>query len=369
MPKDYDDMNDDDGSFHREKGGSSNKKILMMVVLLGIAICVVVVLIGWNKFFPAETTPKVSQPMTQVTPSESKPLEATTPQAEKVHDAPVVTPPEPKQVEAVVKPSGQATPSNTAVSLSDTKSVAVGKNMVQFVTHKVAEGEDLATIAKTYGLKIQTIVSVNQIRNVNAIQPGIEIRIPDRDGQMYEVKDGDMLSTIARSYNLGWKSLMEVNGLNNEMIKPGQQLFIPDATASSSSALADIATVSFQKPVSGAITGKYGQLSGDPADAGALDGILIEGKAGDAVKAAADGDVVDAGYEQKGKGRFVVINHGNGYRTTYAHLDYVEVKSGAKVSKGQVLGSIGTSGTTYKVPTLYFSIEQNGISLNPVDFF
>ena len=117
-----------------------------------------------------------------------------------------------------------------------------------------------------------------------------------------------MLSTIARSYNMGWKTLMEVNGLSNEMIRPGQSLFIPD-TVQGGAAAAEIASVSFQKPAQGKLIGSFGQPSTDPADQGNLDGVLIQGLAGAAVTAAANGDVVDAGYEQKGRGRFVIVSH------------------------------------------------------------
>jgi murein DD-endopeptidase MepM/ murein hydrolase activator NlpD len=323
-------------------------------------------MLGWNALFPPEAQVADAARTETVVTS----LPPTTPAVQVVAEAPVVTVPEMKDVKAptqnpvpVVQQGG-----TTALSLSDVKSAETSKLSVQYLDHVVADGEDIAGIAASYGLKSQTVIAVNQIRNVNAVRPGVTLRIPDRDGQVYVVKNGDMLSAIARSYNMGWKTLMEVNGLTNEMIRPGQTLFIPDQTQTIAE-VAEVATVSFQKPAKGNIIGSFGQVSADPADDGNLDGVLIEGQAGSAVFAAANGDVVDAGYEQKGRGRFVVISHDDGYKTTYAHLENVDVKSGVKVIKGQVIGSMGTSGTNFASPTLYFAIEQNGISLNPADFF
>ncbi len=90
---------------------------------------------------------------------------------------------------------------------------------------------------------------------------------------------------------------------------------------------------------------------------------------GEAVLASAKGEVVDAGYEQKGRGRFVILSHEGGYRSSYYHLENVEVRIGMSLEKGQTIGSIGTSGTDYEQPTLFFSIEQSGIALDPMQFF
>jgi len=371
MGKDsYDDMQDRNGTTKSPRASGGDKKILTIVIILGIGICVLVVLLGWNALFPPEKE-TAKTPVVQESPA---PVVVTpppaTPAVKVVAEAPIVSAPGLSDLSQKT-PATEAKPvtaGTTAVSLSDTKKAQASKNSVQYLDHVVAEGEDITSISASYGLKMQTIISVNQIRNVNAVKPGLTLRIPDRDGQLYVVKNGDMLSTIARSYNMGWKTLMEVNGLSNEMIRPGQSLFIPD-TVQGGAAAAEIASVSFQKPAQGKLIGSFGQPSTDPADQGNLDGVLIQGLAGAAVTAAANGDVVDAGYEQKGRGRFVIVSHEDGYKTTYAHLENVDVKTGMKVAKGQVIGSMGTSGTEYANPTLYFAIEQNGINLNPADFF
>jgi len=369
MAKDnYDDMID--GPARRSsRGGTYERpsKGLIWTIALGIAICVVVVIV-WYQFFPNNPDRGVNSALAS---------EATAKKVVQVVDAPEVLTPTAINVDQNVpspKPADAVVPDNQARSLGDTKPrSATSSKTVQYAQHAVVDGEDLNTIASLYSLKTQTLISVNQIRNVQAVKAGISLQIPDRDGQLYTVREGDMLSTIARKYsaNLGWKTLQELNGLKSENLSVGQQLFIPDTSSQSLIQMADIAPIQFQKPAQGSITALFGQSYTNPATGktDSLTGILIEGSPGSAVVASAGGNVVSAGNEVKGRGKFVELSHEGGYRTTYTHLENVEVKIGMTLSKGEVIGSIGTSGTSYDKPTLFFSIEQSGIALDPSQFF
>ncbi len=368
MGKDYyDDMQERPS---RKAGRDSYKtkpsRGLIWTIALGIAICVVVIIV-WYQFFPAQGA----------SPSKAKEaVEEVLPQVERISDAPQVETPVAVAEQPVQELPDAPVIDTQARSLDDVveqRTNGPSSVTVQFADHAVASGEDLASIAKLYNLKTQTLISVNQIRNIQAIKEGVVLRIPDRDGQLYTVREGDMLSTIARKYSpsLGWKTLQEINGLKSENIMVGQQLFIPDTSTSSMVQLADVAPIQFQKPTGGTITVLFGQPYENPATGmnESLGGILITGTYGSAVVAAASGQVVDAGYEVKGRGRFVILSHEGGYRTSYHHLENVEVRIGMSLDKGQTIGSIGTSGTTYEKPTLFFSIEQSGIALDPSQFF
>ncbi len=370
MAKDnYDDMMDRPAR-RSSRGGTYDRpsRGLIWTIALGIAICVVVIIV-WYQFFP--NNPDRGEASALAT-------EATAKKVEQVIDAPEVLTPTAINVDQNV-PTPNATepvvPENQARSLSDTKplSAATNSKTVQYAQHVVVDGEDLNSIAALYSLKTQTLISVNQIRNIQAVKPGISLEIPDRDGQLYTVREGDMLSTIARKYstNLGWKTLQELNGLKSENLSVGQRLFIPDTSSQSLIQMADIAPIQFQKPATGSITALFGQPYKNPATGAieSLSGILIVGSPGSAVVASAAGNVVSAGNEVKGRGKFVELSHEGGYRTTYTHLENVEVKIGMTLSKGEVIGSIGTSGTSYEKPTLFFSIEQSGIALDPSQFF
>lgn len=370
MARDYYDDMDDRPS--RRSGGDSYpskpSRGLIWTIALGISICVVVVVV-WYLVVPN------SQPKSPATQSV---VPEVLPQIERVSDAPALQPVvTPTQTDlSNTEESGVAPSDNQARSLADrapATSRVANSIQVQYIDHVVQEGEDLASIAALYNLKTQTLISVNQIRNVQAIREGVKLRIPDRDGQLYTVREGDILSTIARKYSpsLGWKTLQEINALKSENIFVGQQLFIPDTTSPSSSQLADVAPIQFQKPTQGTITTLFGQPYVNPSTGVRenIQGILITGTSGSAVVASAGGQVVDAGYEVKGRGRFVSLSHEGGYKTSYYHLENVDVKVGMTLSKGDIIGSIGTSGTSYEQPTLFFSIEQSGIALDPTQFF
>ena len=368
MAKDnYDDMMDRPVR-RSSRGGTYDKpsKGLIWTIALGIAICVVVIIV-WYQFFPNNPDRGESSALA---------TEVATKKVVQVVDAPEVLAPTALNVDQNVPTQNTNIPAldNQARSLSDVKpKSATSSKTVQYAQHAVVEGEDLNSIAALYNLKTQTLISVNQIRNVQAVKAGISLDIPDRDGQLYTVREGDMLSTIARKYgsNLGWKTLQELNGLKSENIVVGQSLFIPDTSSQSLIQMADIAPIQFQKPAIGSITALFGQPYNNPATGvtESLNGILIVGSPGSAVVASAGGNVVSAGNEVKGRGKFVELSHEGGYRTTYTHLENVEVKIGMTLSKGDVIGSIGTSGTKYEKPTLFFSIEQSGIALDPSQFF
>ncbi|MDD5972381.1 MAG: LysM peptidoglycan-binding domain-containing protein [Spirochaetales bacterium] len=230
-----------------------------------------------------------------------------------------------------------------------------------FTEHVVQEGQTLTDIAKLYSLKPETIISVNKIKNIAAITKGVTLMIPDRDGVYYTVKDGDMLSKIVRRFDLDmtWKELQELNGLKSENIKVGQELFIPDPVESIG--VVSASSISFSSPLKGSITASFGQTK----DGKSVKGIFITATAGTPVTAAGKGAVVDAGVSDE-LGRFVVISHEEGYKTTYAYLERVEVKVGSEVEKGDIIASVGLSSV---VPsTLYFMLEQSGITLNPEIF-
>lgn len=86
------------------------------------------------------------------------------------------------------------------------------------------------------------------------------------------------------------------------------------------------------------------------------------------VSAAADGTVVTA--EQNGKrlGRYVEIKHPGGWRTRYCHLGEITVNPGQKVSRGQIIGTIGMSGNSF-APHLHYEVSRDTLQLDPVSHF
>ena len=243
----------------------------------------------------------------------------------------------------------------TAVDLMSAQELASfnDTDRLVYLTHTVQEGEDLQSIAASYGRDVDTLISVNRIRNLTAIQPGVSLQIPNMDGRLYTVQEGDMLSTIAQRFSpsLGWQTLMDINGLDSENIRVGQELFIPQEPAKEETGLQAV-SLTFSRPLEGTVYATNGTYFNNFE----VRGILMTANAGSPVMAAADGVVVDAQRDSQ-MGRTLVIQHEEGYKTTYAGLETVSASVGDEVSSGQVIGTIGTSspfGRPKLDPALFF---------------
>lgn len=95
--------------------------------------------------------------------------------------------------------------------------------------------------------------------------------------------------------------------------------------------------------------------------------IASSGINGTAIYAAKGGTVIKAGYN-RGYGNYVLIDHGGGYATLYGHASVLNVSAGQAVTKGDVIGKVGSSGYSTG-PHLHFEIIKNGEYTNPLDYF
>lgn len=86
------------------------------------------------------------------------------------------------------------------------------------------------------------------------------------------------------------------------------------------------------------------------------------------VRATADGVVKEVERARKLQGTRIVIDHGNGYETVYAHLSDLLVRRGGKVHRGDVIGRTGNSGTSF-APHLHYEVLLDGVQLDPLNFF
>jgi len=109
-------------------------------------------------------------------------------------------------------------------------------------------------------------------------------------------------------------------------------------------------------PVSGYISQYFGGHTG----------IDIAGSIGSSVLAAAGGTVSFAGWDG-GYGKCIVINHGNGLSTRYAHLSSIQVSDGQSVSRGQTIGLRGSTGNSTG-PHLHFEVLSGGSFVNPLNY-
>jgi murein DD-endopeptidase MepM/ murein hydrolase activator NlpD len=128
-----------------------------------------------------------------------------------------------------------------------------------------------------------------------------------------------------------------------------------------------ILNVPLGAPVPGVLTSRFGKridpINGKPAYHRGVD---IRGKMGSKIKATADGTVKIQNYD-KVKGRYIELDHGNGFITRYAHLKKSLVKAGDVVKRGQVIGLVGNSGRSTG-PHVHYEIHYDNKIVNPTKF-
>jgi len=89
---------------------------------------------------------------------------------------------------------------------------------------------------------------------------------------------------------------------------------------------------------------------------------------GTEIHATGNGTVSKVEYDSRGYGNNTIINHGYGYETVYGHMSKILVRPGQKVKRGDLIGYVGSSGTSTG-PHLHYEVRKNGIPLNPVNFY
>jgi len=89
---------------------------------------------------------------------------------------------------------------------------------------------------------------------------------------------------------------------------------------------------------------------------------------GTEIHATGTGTVTKVEYDGRGYGNNVIINHGYGYETLYGHMSRVTVRPGQKISRGDLIGYVGNSGTSTG-PHLHYEVRKNNNPVNPVNFY
>jgi len=97
-------------------------------------------------------------------------------------------------------------------------------------------------------------------------------------------------------------------------------------------------------------------------------GMDFSAKSGTPIYATGDGKVSKVRRSRRGYGNHVIIDHGFGYKTLYAHMKKYAVKRGQKVKRGEVIGYVGSTGTSV-APHLHYEVHKDGRKINPVNFY
>ncbi len=271
----------------------------------------------------------------------------------------------------------------------------------EVVTYVVQPGDTVFGIAEKFGLKPETILWGNYFvlaDNPHALVEGQELNILPLDGTYHRWSAGEGLNGVAQGYSVTPEDIINWEGNNldletlgdwsNPDIEPGTFLVIPGGSRQ---------FVTWSAPRITRMNPGVAKFIGPGACGTILDGAVgtgafiwpsknhflsgydyspstnhyaidIDGDLGEPMWAADSGVVVYAGWNNFGYGNMVVIDHGNGWQTAYAHMEVVGVICGQSVFQGTLIGTIGSTGNS-SGPHIHFEmLHDNYGKVNPWDF-
>jgi len=229
------------------------------------------------------------------------------------------------------------------------------------VFYTVQKGDTLSAIAQRYGSTVTALARFNNLVNPNLIMPGQRLEIPDGDGgATYTIKPGDTLWDISQRQGVSLAGLKEVNpGIDPKCLTVGSTIKLPGTERILASRQA--ANIALAWPVTGRISSVFGWRKGRMHQ-----GLDIAASSGEMITAPAPGQVVTVGW-YGGYGQRIIIDHGRGIRTLYAHCSAILVKPGEQVRTGQGIARVGTTGNSTG-PHLHFEVHVNGRPYDPLQF-
>ncbi|MGB3758485.1 MAG: M23 family metallopeptidase [Rivularia sp. (in: cyanobacteria)] len=250
----------------------------------------------------------------------------------------------------------------------------------RFVRHQVAPEETLSAIAQSYNVTPATIIRMNPAIRNGKVTVGQKLIIPPYDGIVVKVRSGQTLKQIAAQHKIRADALFEVNGCqeNPEVVFVPQLKKLQSTQASTEpNVLETISNSSklngYPLPENTTVAFPYGwQINPSNGDVFFHSGIDLSAPSGTSVQAIGEGVVVLA-QEQGSYGNLVIINHSSGIQSRYAHLEDIKVSAGEEVNKGDLIGTVGSTGEpTLKKPHLHFEIRSSSslgwVAKDPQDY-
>lgn len=250
----------------------------------------------------------------------------------------------------------------------------------EIIDYEVQGGDTLSTIGKKFNISTDTIKWANNLTS-ESIKPGQILKILPVTGVSHKVVSGDTLDSVAKKYSAEKQAIVDFpfNDIGDDFrLSVGTVLIIPDGVppevknppkpkitpqyiaqgVSSSPTFSAPAGGNFSWPTSFVYISQY--------FAWYHPGLDLPNPAAPPVRASDGGRVIVAGWpDNYGYGNRIVIDHGNGYQTLYAHLSNIYVSVGQSVSRGQTIGQMGSTGRSTGTH-LHFEIHYKGVSLNPL---
>jgi murein DD-endopeptidase MepM/ murein hydrolase activator NlpD len=222
--------------------------------------------------------------------------------------------------------------------------------------HRVKPGETGIAIAQAYGVKWSTVVTANRLTPPYMLGAGQMLRLPSK-----RTVAAMTLEERARAFTLNIDDL--ITGSEPAGPAPKVKSAKPRSAMPTPKPIAEPAIFAgrFIWPVEGHILSGFGPKSGGRYN----DGINIKSAAGTPVRAAADGVVAYAGDGLEGFGGLVLLKHGDGWITAYAHNEALLVARGDQVKRGDIVARVGSTGSVDE-PQLHFEIRRGRTPVDPL---
>jgi murein DD-endopeptidase MepM/ murein hydrolase activator NlpD len=361
----------------------SNKALPVAANLLMIVVLVILAWLVWQRFF---------QPSAQATgPAPTLPTLSEQPTAQPAHvDAESLV---------ALSPLAKTSPylgNEGIIRQTDVRTIIPERPRQEVITYTVQRDDTLFAIADAFGLKPETILWGNFETlqdNPHLLKPDQVLNILPIDGTYYQWNPNDNLGAVASFFGVDPESILEYPGNNadlteldgpNSGLQPEQWIVVPGGkraikdwgppaiTRSNAAAASYYGDGSCGATYEGAVgTGTFiwpsvvRSISGYNYS-GIHPAIDIAGATGNAVFASDSGVIVYSGWSNFGYGYLVVIDHGNGYQTAYAHLSAINVGCGQSVFQGSTIGAVGNTGNSAG-SHLHFELSYSGVKLNPLE--
>ncbi len=248
----------------------------------------------------------------------------------------------------------------------------------EIAQYTVVKGDTVIGIAEKFNLKPQTIMFGNYYTlrdDPHNLSIGTVLNILPVDGYYYRWEVGDGLNGVARGLNVAPEDIINypqnhldlatIGDFSNPNIQPGTWLIVPGGNRPYSSWSAPVG-ITRDQPASSRVSGSgaCGQISDGavglgyftwPANNHTLSGfdyspetnhrgIDLAGETGEPIYAVDAGVIVYAGWNEWGYGNMIMIDHGTGWQSLYAHLSAINVVCGQSVDMGTVIGALGNTG-------------------------
>lgn len=278
------------------------------------------------------------------------------------------------QANPLVATNGGDNPNVGVISSSITPVTVISdKPRDKIVEHEVKEGETVSSIADDFGVSSETVLWENDLSANQPLKLLEKLKILPVSGIAHKVESGDTVYSVAKKYRASAQAIIDFpfNNIGDDFaLTTGDLLIVPDGAlpekpkpaptqylARENIPVADLGSARFIWPASGELAQYFAWYH---------PGIDISNLGGGPIHAADSGTVVLAGWpDSAGYGNRVIIDHGNGYTTLYAHMRAVYVSVGQRITQGEVLGMMGSTGRSTGTH-LHVEIRRDGVALNPL---